>query len=213
MRPLPCSSSSKPVADFDHLAVELAALHGGKPRLRGAERLDLDAVAAPALLARQFAGQPIGERARGGDADPLALEIGHRLDRRIGQHGEGEIGGRSVHGGDPDRRHPFGAEAETRPRADRHIDAVGGKRLLNAGIALEGEDLQVDAFLLEDLGLDADLGGAEGERIGHRLAEPDLVEREARPALQDNWRCQQARENKLLGQWSHWITYPEHSGM
>ena len=37
---------------LDHHAVEFAALDGGKPRLHLAQRQDLDAVAAPALLAR-----------------------------------------------------------------------------------------------------------------------------------------------------------------
>ena len=66
------------------------------------------------------------------------------------------------------------------PRADRDIDAAGGQRLLDAGIAGEAQDLQVDAFLLVDLGLDADLCRPEGEGIGHRLAEPDLVEGQGR---------------------------------
>ena len=93
LRALPCSSSSIAVGGLMHHAVELAALHGGEPRLHRAERDDLDAVAAPALLARQLAHQPVGERADRGDADALALEIGEGLDRRIGRHQQREIGG------------------------------------------------------------------------------------------------------------------------
>ncbi len=71
------------VGRLQHDAVELAAIHGGEARLHLAERRDRNAVAAPALLARQFAHQPIGERAHGGDADALALEVGDGLDRRF----------------------------------------------------------------------------------------------------------------------------------
>src|SRR5260370_17181698 len=101
----------------------------------------------------------------------------------MGGSGEAKFGGRPIHGGAAYRRPPLGAEAEARPRAHRHIDAVGGERLLDARIAREAQDLQVDAFLLIDFGLDADLGSPESEGIGNRLAEPDLSEPATSPAL------------------------------
>ena len=55
----------------------------------------------------------------GGDADALALEIGDGPDLRAREHGQREIGGRAVHGGDADRRHALGAEAHARSRAER----------------------------------------------------------------------------------------------
>src|SRR5215470_16161545 len=59
---------------FNHHAVELAALHGGKPGRHRAKRSDLDAIGPPALLLRQLAREPIGERAERRHTDAFALE-------------------------------------------------------------------------------------------------------------------------------------------
>ena len=53
------------------------------------------------------------------------------------EHREREIGGRAVHGGDADRRHALGAEAEARPGAERDVDGAGRERLLQLRVAAE----------------------------------------------------------------------------
>ena len=164
------------VRRLQHHAVELAAVHGGEPRLHLAERRDPDPGRAPALLPRQFADQPIRQRAGSGDADALALEVGHAPDRRFRRNQQREIGGCPVHGRDADRRRALDAEAEPRARAEPDIETAGGQRLLHLRIAAEARDRDVEPFAREDLGLDADLGRGEGERVGHRLADAHGVE-------------------------------------
>src|SRR5512132_1617251 len=93
---------------------ELPALDRGKARLHLAECEDLHAVAAPALLARQFPHQPVGERAGGSHADALTLEIADGLDRAVERKHEGEICRRSVHGSHPDCGRALGTEAKPR---------------------------------------------------------------------------------------------------
>ena len=67
------------------------------------------------------------------------------------EHGQGEIGGRPIHGGDADCRHALGAETEARARANRDIDGTGGERLLHLRIAAEGGDGKLETFLVPDL--------------------------------------------------------------
>jgi hypothetical protein len=56
---------------------------GGDAAFDAAERDALDAVLALALCDREAMHQPIREGAVGAEADRLALELGHGLDRRI----------------------------------------------------------------------------------------------------------------------------------
>src|SRR5262245_23488936 len=177
---------------LDHHAVELTALHGGEPRRHGAERHHLDAFRTPSLLLRQFARQPFGQRAEGGDADALAFEIRDGTDRRAGEHGERQVCRRPVHGGDADRGHALGAEAQTGAGADRDVDRAGGERLLHLRIAAKGGHRQIDVFLLPGLGVDADLGRAESEGVGDGFPEPDLVLREGLTRRQDERRRQRS---------------------
>src|SRR5262249_22519017 len=55
--------------------VEPPAIICGEPRLHLTQRGDLDALSSPALLARQFPYQPVGERARGRYADAFPLQV------------------------------------------------------------------------------------------------------------------------------------------
>jgi hypothetical protein len=69
------------------------------------------------------------------------------------------------------------AEAERRAGAETDVDAAGGHRLLQLGVAAKTDGDHLEPLLLERLRLDADLGRAERERVRHRLADAHLVER------------------------------------
>ena len=127
----------------------------------------------------------MSEPARG-HADALALEIGDGLDRRVGGQREREIRRRPVHRGDADRQRALGAEAQAWTRAETDIEAAGGEPLLELRIAAKCRHLDLEAFLLENLGFGSDFGGAEGEGIGNGLAEANLVERVGRADRSDS---------------------------
>ena len=132
-----------------------------EPRLHLAERDNLDAVAAPALLSRQFPHEPVRERARSGHSDALALEIREGPNRAGEREHEREIGRRSIHGSNPDRRRPLGAKAEPGARPQTDIDAARRERLLKLSVTAKARDLDFDSLRLKDLGLDSHLGRAE----------------------------------------------------
>ncbi len=96
------------------------------------------------------------------------------------RHQQGKIGRRPIHGGDADRGRALDTEAEARPGAEPDIEAAGRQPLLELGIAAEARHRDVEPFLLKILASIADLGGAEGKGIRHRLAKPDGVERDGR---------------------------------
>ena len=153
-------------------AVDLLGLERGDLSGGGAERRNLDPVRAPSLGTRQLHRQPIGQRARGRDADLLALEIIRALDRSVLEHDQHD-GVRRV----GERGHGLHWRAlddggESRAAAERNVDAVGGQRLHHLGVAAEGANLDVKATLLEDAGLDTDVGRHEGELVGLGLADP-----------------------------------------
>src|SRR5262249_7589164 len=90
------------------------------------------------------------------------------------------------------RRSALGAEATPRSRAQRHVEAAGSERLLELGVAAKAGDLDFEPLLFKNLGLDSHFGRAEGKRIGNRLAETDLVERERRAGGPQRKRCEEA---------------------
>src|SRR3982074_1297352 len=137
---------------------------------------------SPPRWGRECGHQPVGERAERGHADALALEISDGLDRRVEGKHQREVDRRPVHGGNANRRRALGTESQSRPRAQPHVEAAGGERLLHLRIAAKACYLDLDAFLVEDLGLNPDFGRPEGQRIRNRLDEPDLVASEGRPA-------------------------------
>ena len=69
-----------------------------------------------------------------------------------------EVRRRAVHRRHADRRHALGAEAEARAGAERDVDRAGGEAGLHLRVALEARNRELDAFLLEDAGLHADVG-------------------------------------------------------
>ena len=69
---------------------------------------------------------------------------------------------------------PLSGQASSGPRADRDVERTGGERLLHPRPAAEIDRLHVEAVLLEDAGLDADIDRRELEGRGLRLADPDL---------------------------------------
>src|SRR5262245_15538727 len=74
--------------------------------------------------------------------------------------------------GDADLRRAFGDERKLGPGANADVDRVGGDRLLHARATAEADHLEVDAVLVEDAGLGADLERYELECSGLRLADP-----------------------------------------
>src|SRR5262249_46451302 len=62
-------------------------------------------------------------------------------------------------------------EGKPGSRAEADVDAVGGKSLLNAGVAAEACDVQVETVLFEDPGALADVGRHERERLAAGLAD------------------------------------------
>ena len=69
---------------------------------------------------------------------------------------------------------PLTTKASSGPEPMAMSIAAGRQRLLHARAAAETDHLDVDAVLLEDAGLDADLQRHELERAGLRLADPHL---------------------------------------
>src|SRR5262245_56621458 len=63
------------------VTVDLVGLHRRAGGLHAADRHDVDASRAPALDHVDSLTDPVGQRADGGDADALTLEIVDRLDR------------------------------------------------------------------------------------------------------------------------------------
>src|SRR5262249_58061609 len=115
---------------LDPQAVKFTALNGRKPRLHLAEREDLHAVAAPALLSRQFPHEPVRERAHGGHPDALALEIRDGPNRAAEREHEREIGGRPLHCGHPPPWRPPRAETQPRGRTPADLQAARPHRPL-----------------------------------------------------------------------------------
>ena len=148
------------------------------------KRQYLNPVAAPALLQRELAHQPIRERARRGHPDALAPQIGDASHGCINRQDQRQVGGRPIHGRNADGRRPLRAETQCRARAEPDIETVGRKRLLHLRIPAKARDLNLETFLLENLGLDPDFGCPEGKGIGNSLTQPDLVQRERRAAPQ-----------------------------
>ena len=160
--------------DFGHHGVDLTGLEGGGLRRRGAERRDLEAVAAPAVGARQFLGEPVGERTGGGDAHRAAFEIVLGPDRPVpGDHhhdGAGPVGQRRHR----EHRRALDLERDGGAAAEGEIDGVGGDGLHQPRIAAEIGDLEVDGVLSEDAGGEPDIGRQEGEVLRLGLADPHV---------------------------------------
>src|SRR6266511_2667423 len=131
----------------------------------------LHAVVAPALVPRGFADQPAGDRAHRRDPDLLALEIVECLDRIVIAYHQREGQRRVGHRGDALHRRALHDEGEPRTRAEPDVDAVGSHSLLHAGVAAEAGNRDVDAVLLEQAGLRADVGRHERERVSASLAD------------------------------------------
>ena len=77
------------IADIHDDAVDVATLERRDLPRHPAHRLDFDAVRTPALTAGRFADQKVSQRAGGGNADFLALEVGDRL-WSVGTDDDGE---------------------------------------------------------------------------------------------------------------------------
>src|SRR5262245_43623506 len=120
---------------------------------------------------------------------------------------EREICRRSVHGSDADGRGALGAEAKPRSRAERHVEAAGGERLLELGVAAKAGDLDFEPLLFKNLGLDPHFGRAEGKRVGDGLAKPDLVEGECRPGGPQRKRCEEAYQRASPEAMEHCLPY------
>ena len=150
--------------------------HAGTTRAEGNARVDVEAVSSYGPVAwRQVSGS-------------IARKIACGL----------KIGRRAIHGGHRDRRHALGPKAHSRSRAERDVDRAGRERLLHLPIAAEGRHRNLDAFLLPDIGVGADLGRAEGEGIGDRLAEPNRVQRKRRAACNRHQRGERGAERASL---------------
>ena len=72
-------------------------------------------------------------------------------------------------------RNALGHEGHAGAAADPDVDAVGGQRLLQLGVAGGGGRLDVETVLGELAGLDADIERREGPGERHRLADAELL--------------------------------------
>jgi hypothetical protein len=140
-------------------------------RRRSARHLD-DGVAAPALTHRDLAHHPSHERGQRGHAHALAPEIGHGLDRPVGQHGKAGVERRPGHRGDALHRRALGDEAQIEPDAQSDIDAAGRQRLLLLRRPAERRGLDGQPFGGEEAALHAEIEQHEGEGLRDRLANP-----------------------------------------
>ena len=165
------------VADFERadVAVDLAGLDRGARRRHAADRHRGDAGRAPALERADALADPVGQRADGGDAELLALEVVDRLDRRVVADHHRHVARHAGHGADRLGRHALDHERHAGPAADADVDAVGGQSLLHPGVAAEGRRFDLEAVLGEDAGLHADVERREGPGERHRLADAQLL--------------------------------------
>ena len=169
------SAEVERVAEVHDDAVDVAALERRDLARHRAHRLDLDAVRAPALPVRGLADQPVGQRARGRDADLLALEIGRGL-RPVGPRDDRHQQRRAGHGGDRLDRRALGDEghAPVPSRAAMSIEPAAAACCMRASPA-NAIDSTSRPFLAKIPVLDADLDRRERERFGDRLADAELL--------------------------------------
>ena len=73
---------------------------------------------------------------------------------------------------------PLARKPSPGPEPSDDVDRAGGEAGLHLRVALEARDRELDAFLLEDAGLHADVGRGEGPGIRDRLADAELVLRQ-----------------------------------
>ena len=117
---------------------------------------------------------PVGQRAHGGAAELLALEVVHRLDRRVVADHHRHVLRHAIHHGHRLGRDAFGHECHAGSAADADVGAVGGQCLLQLGVAGRGGGFDVKPVLGEDAGLDADVERREGPGKRHRLDDAEL---------------------------------------
>ena len=110
-------------------------------------------------------------RADSGDADLATLEIVDGFHRVVRPHHQGEDQRRIGHGGNALGGRALDDEGEAGAGAERDVDPVGGHGLLDARIAAEARDDEIDAVPAEDAGALADVGGHERERLAAGLAD------------------------------------------
>jgi hypothetical protein len=79
------------------------------------------------------------------------------------------------HGGDALDRRAFDDEGKAGTGAERDVDAVSGHGLLQACIAAEIAELDLDAMPLEDAGALADIGRHERECLAPGLPDSQRV--------------------------------------
>src|SRR6516164_11056556 len=128
-----------------------------------------DGLWSPSLFARKVLRQPIGQRAGGRYADPLAFELVERADRGVPRHTDTEEGGRP--GGLADRSHgcTLGNERHLGARTDPNINTAGHHRLRHLAAASEVDDRQVESVFLEVPSLSPTLTGMIGSAFGAAL--------------------------------------------
>ena len=73
---------------------------------------------------------------------------------------------------------PLARKPRPGPEPSDDVDRAGGEAGLHLRVALEARNRELDAFLLEDAGLHADVGRGEGPGVGNRLADAELVLRQ-----------------------------------
>ena len=155
--------------------------------------------------ARQFLGEPVGQRSRGRDAHRAALEVVLGLHRAVLGHHHHDGAGPVGHRRNGEHRRALDLEGDGGATAERKIDGIGGERLHQPRIAAEIGDLKIDAVRLEDAGGDTDIGRHEGEvlRLGLANADGDLrLRRDAArqdTARQDTERQDTARQDDPRG--------------
>ena len=162
------------------VAVELTGLDRGAGRRHAADRDRGDAGSTPALEVGDPLADPVGQRADGGDAELQALEIVHRLGRRVVTDHHRHVLRHAVHHGHRLGRDAFDHEGHAGAAADADVGAVGGQGLLQLGVAGRGRSLDLQPVLGEDAGLDADVERREGPGERHRLDDADLFRRAGR---------------------------------
>ena len=102
-------------------------------------------------------------------ADRLALQVGGRLDRRIGLDRERDLRRRAHDRGDRELRRALRRQLHLRAGAEHELDRARGQRLVRRPAAAERQAFDADPVRRIDAGRHADLGKGEDEAGGGGL--------------------------------------------
>ncbi len=156
--------------------IDVARNQCGPRAIRAAKRRDLHGLRVlPAFAVIDLAREPVGQRAHGRDADGLALEIGHGLDRLVAAHDQRHVERLGCHHANAFFRRALGDEGDIGACAQRDVDAAGHHRLMQPGRAVDAARLDVETLFLEDPRFEPDIQEHEAESAARAFGDAEVI--------------------------------------